>query len=67
MTLIVGYDSTATTLAYVLYEIVVNKQVQDKLRDEMMAIKCKHNDFTLEALSELKYLDMVIDGLYFGN
>lgn len=33
--LLAGYETTSTTLAYIMYEMAVNQGVQKKLQDEI--------------------------------
>lgn len=57
-----GKETTSLALSFVLYEIAINKEIQDRLRQEAVNIFEKHADFTYEALQEMKYLDMVWKG-----
>ncbi|XP_059619104.1 uncharacterized protein LOC132263385 [Phlebotomus argentipes] len=56
-----GYESSSTVLSFVLWEVGRNPDVQKKLHEEIVKVLEKHdNQFSYEALSEMKYLDMVI-------
>ncbi|RZC42010.1 p450 domain containing protein [Asbolus verrucosus] len=55
-----GNDTTAITLSFALYELALNKEVQNRLRQEVRETFDKERDFTYEALQEMKYLDMVL-------
>lgn len=61
---IAGFETTASTISYVLYELAMNPEIQVKLR-EIIKHKFDENEGTLtyDTLKELKYLDMVINGL----
>ncbi|CAJ0926568.1 unnamed protein product, partial [Mesorhabditis belari] len=56
--LIAGFDTTANTLAYVSHFLTKNKDVQDRLREEIDQI-CTTEEITYEQLNELKYMDCV--------
>ncbi|XP_017770213.1 PREDICTED: cytochrome P450 9e2-like isoform X2 [Nicrophorus vespilloides] len=56
-----GFDSVSTLMSFLAYELALNPEVQDKLRDEIdeTLISCKGN-LRYEDLQSMKYLDMVI-------
>ncbi|GLH01477.1 Cytochrome P450 9e2 [Gryllus bimaculatus] len=54
-----GFETSATTISYALFEIAKNKDVQDKLRKELQEA-ARDGKFSYETLHELKYLDMVL-------
>ncbi|XP_024215216.1 probable cytochrome P450 6a14 [Halyomorpha halys] len=59
--LLAGYETTATTLGYLLYELSANPEVQEKVHKEIEDVLKKHNgDITWDALKEMKYVEMVI-------
>ncbi|CAH0559532.1 unnamed protein product [Brassicogethes aeneus] len=56
-----GYDTVKILMVFMLYELLMNPEVQDKLRKEMMALREKNEGkVTYEELLGLKYLDMVV-------
>jgi cytochrome P450 family 6 len=57
-----GNETTATMLSFVLYELALNQEVQDRLRQEVRENCDENGDFTYEALHKMKYLDMVLKG-----
>lgn len=58
-----GFETTSTTLSFLLYELGGSQDVQDKLRNEIFDILQRHgNQITYEALTEMKYMDMVLNG-----
>ncbi len=58
----VGFETTAATLAYCMYELALNKEIQNKLRLEIQEMHQKYQKQTPEGLKELTYTDMVIKG-----
>lgn len=57
-----GFDTVATTMSYMAYELMVNPEIQQKLFEEILE---KHNELdgnkiTYEQIQGLKYLDQVI-------
>ncbi|CAH1375250.1 unnamed protein product [Tenebrio molitor] len=55
-----GNETTATMLSFVLYELALNQEIQDRLRQEVKENCDENGDFTYEALHKMKYLDMVL-------
>ncbi|CAG9764093.1 unnamed protein product [Ceutorhynchus assimilis] len=58
---LVGFETSAGTMTFALLELAQNPQMQDKLREEILANLDKHNGkFTYESLSEMEYLDRIL-------
>lgn len=60
-----GFDTSSTTMSFCLYELALNTEVQEKLRNEIVEVLEKNdNQLTYECIKDMKYLDMVISGMY---
>ena len=60
---IAGFETSSSTLSYMLLELAQNQHIQDKLRQEIInVLENNDNVLTYDALKEMKYLDMVIAG-----
>lgn len=58
-----GFETSSTTLSWFLYELAVNQDIQNRVHYEIDEVLRRHNgEFNYESLSELKYMDMCIDG-----
>lgn len=58
-----GYEATATTMEWCLYELARNAAVQDKLTDEVDRVLQRHQErISYEAIQEMAYLDQVVKG-----
>lgn len=58
-----GFDTSSTTISFCLYELALNRDIQDKTRDEVLAVLRKHNgEITYECLNEMVYLEQVVNG-----
>jgi len=60
---VAGAETVAITICFCLYQLALNKDVQDKLRKEIVTTKAKsggqlNNDF----LTNLHYINMVLEG-----
>ncbi|XP_012062211.1 PREDICTED: probable cytochrome P450 6a13 [Atta cephalotes] len=56
-----GYETSSNTIAFCLYELALNQEIQDKTRREVHnAIGTRDGKLTYDAVQEMKYLDMVI-------
>ena len=58
-----GFETSSTTMTFVLYELSKNQDLQQKLRDEINSILAKHNGkITYEAIQDMKYMNQVTEG-----
>ncbi|KAJ3665307.1 hypothetical protein Zmor_000807 [Zophobas morio] len=56
-----GYDTISSTTSFVGYELAINPQIQQKLRQEISKTHKTYGDnITYEQLLDIKYLDMVV-------
>ncbi|XP_047996585.1 cytochrome P450 6B5-like [Leguminivora glycinivorella] len=57
-----GYETSASTMGFLLYELALNPQIQDKVVAEIKDVVKKHNgELTLQAVSDLSYMGQVFD------
>ena len=54
---VAGADTSAIAMSHLIYYLSVNKDCQQKLYEELREVK----EFSYESLSELKYLNSVIN------
>nr|QYA71985.1 cytochrome P450 [Anoplophora glabripennis] len=58
---IAGFDSVSSAMCFTTYELTVNQDVQERLREEVYSTcKACKGKLTYDALLQMKYLDMVI-------
>ncbi|KAF7286477.1 cytochrome P450 9e2-like [Rhynchophorus ferrugineus] len=56
-----GFDAISTAMCFASYELAANKDVQDRLREEIKQTYDENNGkLTYEALLKMKYMDMVV-------
>ncbi|KAF8796724.1 Cytochrome P450 3A11 like protein [Argiope bruennichi] len=56
-----GYDTTSSTLSFATYQLALNPDIQDTLREEVdLILQEKNGELTYEAIQKMKYLDNVI-------
>lgn len=61
-----GSDTSSTALTFCLLELMLNIEVQEKLRKEIMNTLKKDNEIlSYEGIKDMKYMDMVINGKKF--
>lgn len=61
--LVAGFDSTHTLLQCFFYSLALNPTVQDKLHKEITTVLEKHGQMaTYDAISEMTYLEMTLNG-----
>lgn len=57
---IAGFETSSTTMSHALYELALNPQIQDKLREEIcLELKKSDGVITYENLKDMKYLHKV--------
>jgi cytochrome P450 family 6 len=60
-----GFETTSSTCTCVLYNLARNLDVQERVREEITMVLAGHeNKVSYEAMEEMKYLQMVVDGGY---
>lgn len=61
-----GFESVSTLMSFMAHELVVNPEIQKRLQDEIDTTlnECK-GKLTYEALVKMKYMDMIVSGIYF--
>lgn len=58
-----GFETSSSTSTFVVYALAMYQGIQEKLRNEINRVLAKHdNKITYEAMQEMTYLQMVIDG-----
>ncbi|CAG9856087.1 unnamed protein product [Phyllotreta striolata] len=56
-----GFETSATTMCFMVAELVLNPDVQEKLRKEIWKMLEKHNgELTYDAINEMVYLEQVL-------
>ncbi|XP_026324779.1 probable cytochrome P450 9f2 isoform X2 [Hyposmocoma kahamanoa] len=58
---VAGFESSGSTLVMGIHELAINPHVQDKLYQEIKEFKIKNSALTYDNISELKYLDCVLN------
>ena len=59
---VLGFDTTSTTLSFSAYELALNPDIQEKLRNEILTVhnRLDGKDLTYEELLKMKYLDQFV-------
>ena len=59
----VGYETSASTLSFALYELALHPEIQQTLRAEILQVLSKHDGkLTYEGMQYMPYLDRVVSG-----
>ena len=63
MFLIAGYETSANTMTFALYELALHPEIQHRLRAEIMQVLNKHDGIlTYDGMQDMLYLDRVVSG-----
>ncbi|KAH9628323.1 hypothetical protein HF086_018255 [Spodoptera exigua] len=59
---VAGYETSATTMSYLMYQLALNQDVQNKLIAEIdEVVQANNGEVTYEIIKEMKYLNKVFD------
>lgn len=59
---VAGFETTASTISYCLYELAMNPEIQVKLREKIkQTLDANNEKLEYDTLKDMKYLDMVIN------
>lgn len=57
-----GYETSATTMSFLLHELALNADVQDRVVSDINRVLEKHEgEITMDCLKDMNYLDRVLD------
>lgn len=56
-----GFETTATAMTFLLYELAKNKKIQDQVIEEIDAYFTKNNNIEYDCINQLPYLEACID------
>ena len=60
---IAGFDTSSSTMSHALYELALNPDMQQKLREEVTTTFDQNNGkLTYDSVQEMKYMDKVFKG-----
>lgn len=59
-----GFETSATALTFCLFELALNNEHQEEVREEINSVLGQDEDMTFEALNQMVYMDMVIKGRF---
>ncbi|XP_044754602.1 cytochrome P450 6j1-like [Coccinella septempunctata] len=57
---IAGYETTSSTMTFLLMELAHNPDIQKKVRDEIIRVRNKYGGFCYDGLQEMEYLECTL-------
>jgi len=61
--LLAGFETSASTLTFALYELALHPEIQQSLRAEILHVMGKHDGkLTYDGIQNMSYLDRVVSG-----
>ena len=58
--MVAGHETTSVAMAWTLYELAKNPDIQEKVRAEINQVLCDDDELTWDTVEGLKYLENVI-------
>ncbi|KAJ8955214.1 hypothetical protein NQ317_001067 [Molorchus minor] len=55
-----GFESVAGLMCFLAYELALNPEIQERLRNEVQAFEEGGGELTQDVLTKMKYMDMVV-------
>lgn len=63
-----GFESSATTINYALFELAQHQTIQNRVRDEILSVLSKYDcQISYDAVQEMTYLEQIISGKYLSK
>jgi cytochrome P450 family 6 len=60
---VAGFETSSTTMTFCLYELALNPDIQERVRNEIDAVLESHGGkITYESVLKMEYLDKVVSG-----
>jgi cytochrome P450 family 6 len=60
---ITGFETASTTMTFCLYELALNPDIQERVRNEIDTVLNRYGgNITYESVFEVEYLEKVVDG-----
>ncbi|KAF2894085.1 hypothetical protein ILUMI_12095 [Ignelater luminosus] len=56
-----GFETSSITLTFCLYELSVNLDIQDKVREEIARVLSDYEEITYDVIMDMKYLNQVVE------
>jgi cytochrome P450 family 6 len=61
--LLAGFETSLTTMTFCLYELAMNPDIQERVRNEIDTVLERHGgNVTYESVFETEYLEKIVDG-----
>lgn len=57
-----GFETSSSTMSFALFELALNTDLQERLREEVNETYENHKGFNYESLKNMTYLDQVLSG-----
>lgn len=62
---VAGFETSATTMSFCLYEVAKNQEIQRKIQEEIDSVLSEHNgQITFDSINEMRYLESCISGSF---
>lgn len=57
-----GFETSATSMTFVLYELAKNMDIQRRARNEINTVLEKYGVLSYESMMEMSYIEQIING-----
>ncbi|XP_070151623.1 cytochrome P450 9e2-like [Polyergus mexicanus] len=56
-----GFETSSTLMCFIAHELAINRDIQDRMWEEVQQHLAEDNEISYESLSKMTYMDMVIN------
>lgn len=65
MFFLAGFETSSTTMTFALYELALNKDIQNRAREEIKRVLATYGgELSYEAVTDMTYITQILNGKF---